>query len=80
MALVDDGRATVWLEGGVPYGLVWAGRHYRVTDSPTQLDGQDAAASGTAGWRFQGTDDDDQSLVFDIVRQASRWRVSQVYA
>jgi hypothetical protein len=34
-----------------------------------------------AGWRFQGTSDEDRSLVFDVVSfdQGHSWRVTHTY-
>jgi len=69
MTLIDATRLTIWFEGGVPYGLVWEGRHYRVTDTPTHLEDEIAGLThplDLVGWRFQGTDDDDLSRMFDI--------------
>ena len=76
MTIVNENLTTVWFEGGVPYGIVWQGRHYRVTDTPTHLDGP---RSAVAGWRFQGTDDDEASRVFDIISTDSGWQLASVY-
>ncbi|MGL4339299.1 MAG: hypothetical protein ACRCSP_02585 [Rhodoglobus sp.] len=77
MTLLHDNLTTVWFEGGVPYGIVWEGRHYRVTDTPTHLD---EPHTDLAGWRFQGTDDDETSRMFDIRRRGTNWDVVRVYA
>ena len=82
MTLIDATRLTIWFEGGVPYGLVWEGLHYRVTDTPTHL--QDEVLGMThpldlVGWRFQGTDDDDLSRMFDIRQIGGEWVVVRVY-
>lgn len=72
MTLMIDTRITVWFEREVPYGLVWEGKHYRVTDTPTRL--EDAS-----GWRFQGSDDDDVTRIFDIGRAGTGWEMRRVY-
>ena len=69
MSVLHGIRVTVWFEGGVPYGLVWDGRHYRVTDTPTHLEDELAVLThplDIVGWRFQGTDDNEMSRMFDI--------------
>lgn len=35
--------------------------------------------SGANGWRFQGTDDDGLSLVFDVYRANDGWHVHRAY-
>ena len=72
MTLLMDTRITVWFERDVPYGLIWEGRHYRVTDTPTRLEDQ-------TGWRFQGSDDDELTRVFDIVKSGAQWEMLRVY-
>ena len=72
MSLLHTETVTVWCEGGVPYGIVWAGRHYRVTDTPTHLEHH-------KGWRFQGTDDDELSRIFDIRKAGSGWELVNTY-
>lgn len=52
--------------------MVWAGRRWRVTDLPTPLWQPD-------GWRFQGTSEDGQSLVFDVVDAEDGWHVHRSY-
>ena len=80
MTLVNDSLTTVWFEGGVPYGLIWEGRHYRVTDTPTHLDEPPLREDDhSQGWRFQGTDDDELSRMFDVVRDGTDWHVVRVY-
>ena len=82
MTLIDATRLTIWFEGGVPYGLVWEGRHYRVTDTPTHLEDELAGLThplDIVGWRFQGTDDDDRSRMFDIRQIGGEWVVLRVY-
>ncbi|WP_268748014.1 hypothetical protein [Microbacterium sp. SA39] len=35
--------------------------------------------AGLYGWRFQGTDDGGQSLVFDVFRGEDGWHVQRSY-
>jgi hypothetical protein len=63
----------VWLDGsGTPRRLVWEGRRYKVTDTPTPLEAfldervTHPPAGSLPGWRFQGTNDAGESRVFDI--------------
>ena len=82
MTLIDATRLTIWFEGGVPYGLVWEGRHYRVTDTPTHLKDEITGLThplDLVGWRLQGTDDDDRSRMFDIRQIGGEWIVVRVY-
>lgn len=81
------GAITVWVDlDGVPEGLLWEGLHYRVTDTPTPLDFDLNAVTHLpvlpAGWRFQGTDDGGDSLIFDVVSfdgDGREWRVLHTY-
>lgn len=68
----------------MPSRMVFAGRRWRVTDTPTllrpsawsaQVDGH----TGLNGWRFQGTNDDGLSLVFDVFRGEDCWHVHRSY-
>ncbi len=82
MSLVHTTDLRVWFEGGVPYGLVWEGRYYRVTDTPTRLEDELLGLThplDLIGWRFQGTDDDEVSRMFDIRRFGDAWGVVRVY-
>lgn len=82
MSLVHTTDLRVWFEGGVPYGLVWEGRYYRVTDTPTRLEDELLGLThplDLIGWRFQGTDDDEISRMFDIRRFGDVWGVVRVY-
>ncbi|MBC7725498.1 MAG: hypothetical protein H7146_12270 [Burkholderiaceae bacterium] len=61
----------VWTaETGRPQRLFWGGRRYRVTDTPTLVDADFGFITHPPDlppvWRFQGTTDDGQSLVFDV--------------
>jgi len=72
MSLLHAEAVTVWCEGSVPYGIIWASKHYRVTDTPTRLEHE-------IGWRFQGTDDDEVSRMFDVRRAAAGWELVRTY-
>lgn len=72
--MVDDIRAR----------MVFAGRRWTVTDMPTRLRHPVWAATpgshtGLYGWRFQGTDDDGFSLIFDVCRGEDGWHVHRSY-
>ncbi|WP_308465229.1 hypothetical protein [Rathayibacter soli] len=74
---------TIWPHDGAPTRLVWRGRTYQVTDTPTQL--SDLLFGITHppqidGWRFQGTDDAGESKVFDVRHVGgAEWVVVNVY-
>jgi hypothetical protein len=77
---------TVWVDSqGVPDRMVWEGTRYRVTDTPTPLELDLNAVTHLSilptGWRFQGTNDEGESLVFDVISvgDAHRWRVLNTY-
>jgi hypothetical protein len=77
---------TLWTsERGVPERLVWEGRRYRVTDTPTPLDFEIGLVTHIpaipTGWRLQGTDEVGDSLVFDIgcFVEDRGWRVLHIY-
>jgi len=82
MTMLHDTQVTVWFERGVPYGVIWADRHYRVTDTPTRLEDELAPLTHPlefTGWRFQGTDDDDIARMFDVVLRDGQWSLARVY-
>jgi hypothetical protein len=63
---------TMWVDSrGVPERMVWRGIRYRVTDTPTPLELDLNAVTHFSilpmGWRFQGTNDQGESLVFDVI-------------
>lgn len=80
-----DRTATIWMSNDIPERMVYAGRRWRITDMPTRLRHSNwsvvpgEAHSGLYGWRFQGTDDDGLSLVFDVYRGADGWHVHRTY-
>nr|WP_236571286.1 hypothetical protein [Microbacterium hydrocarbonoxydans] len=70
----------------IPSRMVFAGRRWKVTDTPTRLtDSTSSAAAAAApgrgayGWRFQGTDDAGRSLVFDVFTGQDGWHVHRSY-
>ena len=82
MTVLHGTRVTVWFEGGVPYGLVCAGVHYRVTDTPTRLEDEMAVLThplDIVGWRFQGPDDNEVPRMFDIRRRGDDWELLRSY-
>ena len=75
---------TVWMEDDIPVRMFYAGRRWRVSDTPTRLRESIWASSvqpsgGLYGWRFQGTDDAGESLVFDVYRAEDGWHVHHAY-
>lgn len=78
-------RATLWMVDDIPTRMVYAGMRWRVTDTPTQLWQSHLAGSineahtNLNGWRFQGTDEDGLSLVFDVYRTEDGWHVHRAY-
>ncbi|GAA4176652.1 hypothetical protein [Gryllotalpicola koreensis] len=86
MSLHGIETATVWLASGIPARLVWRGRRWHVTDTPTPLteDVYDerlthGAVPQQVGWRFQATDDDGRTHVVDARQAAGDWSVVAVY-
>lgn len=69
----------------IPVRMYYAGRRWRVTDSPTRLRDSIWAAAprarhGLYGWRFQATDDTGDARVFDVYRAEGGWSVEHAYA
>lgn len=57
---------------------------WRITDTPTRLrhsvwTAPPGASLGLYGWRFQGTDDNGLSLVFDVYKAENGWHVHRAY-
>jgi len=80
-----DPTATLWLVDGTPTRLVYAGRRWRVTDTPTRLEepGWSApleAREPAVGWRFQATGAAGESLVFDVFQVGDAWHVHRSYS
>lgn len=76
--------ATSWLTGDIPVRVVLGGRRWRITDTPTRFRHSiwpvpAEPHHGLCGWRFQGTDDDGASLVFDVYKGEDGWHVHKSY-
>ena len=92
MSVINE-TVAVWVTPeGSPVRLVWRARRFRVTDTPTPLTMTAAMPDEVlvfmthppkpvAGWRFQGTNDDGTSLVFDIQHDdgLGRWQLLRAY-
>lgn len=65
----------------IPTRMVFAGRRWRVADTPTRLTSSMLIEPHPEfdGWRFQGTDDDGISLVFDVFEGDGGWHVHRSY-
>ena len=84
--IIANGTVTVWTGAqGIPERFVWAGRRYQVTDTPTPLEVDDSAITHPPamplGWRFQGTSDDGESRMFDVLYDSPRqeWLLLHTY-
>ena len=67
-----------------PARMFWGGRRWRITDVPTRLRESVWAAPlshhrGLYGWRFQATDEQGESLVFDVFRAEEAWHLHRAY-
>ncbi|GAB3393638.1 hypothetical protein GCM10027568_22970 [Humibacter soli] len=78
----------LWMDGGRPVRMVWQGRRYVVTDSPTPLPGDEVLHPALThplrplrGWRFQVTcvTDPEDVHVVDVVRDGDRWELLAAY-
>jgi hypothetical protein len=84
MTIVAE-TVTVWADSnGVPERMLWEGTCYQVTDTPTRLELDLDAVTHLAilptGWRFQGTNETGDCLVFDVVSvDGQSWRVLNTY-
>jgi hypothetical protein len=84
MSLIDiEHELTVWMSDDIPTRMFYAGRRWRVTDTPTRLrhSNWDQAHQGHAlyGWRFQATNEDGDTYVFDVYRGEAGWHVHHTY-
>jgi hypothetical protein len=82
MSLVDGLQLVIRFEGDVPERFVCGTTRYRVTDTPTRLEDELSVLThpiDLTGWRFQGTDDDGTSHMFDIVRRGDRWELLRIW-
>jgi len=78
-------EVTLWMADDIPARMFYAGRRWRVTDTPTRLrdsiwTASRSAGRGLYGWRFQATDDAGESFVFDVYKTATDWHVHRAYA
>lgn len=84
-AVEVEHEVTLWMVDDIPSRMFYAGRRWRVTDTPTRLRDSIWSAPkdggrGLYGWRFQGTDDSGESFVFDVYRGEKDWHVHHAYA
>lgn len=81
--LGTDHDLTLWMTDDVPTRMVYAGRRWRVSDTPTPLRGDARAtppgAAPLRGWRFQATDEEGEAVVFDVYRRGHDWHVHRCY-
>ncbi len=72
---------TLWMVDDVPARMVYAGRRWRVTDTPTPLcaSAPGDAPANASGWRFQATDPRQETYVFDVYRSVDGWHVHRAY-
>ena len=82
--IATEHEVALWMANDVPARMVYAGRRWRVTDTPTRL--RESVWSiplddhrGMYGWRFQATDPAGVSLVFDVYRAEDGWHVHRAY-
>jgi hypothetical protein len=85
VALVE-GAVAIWTGvDGVPERIVWAGLRYRITDTPTPLEADNAPITHPMmepiGWRFQGTTESGESRMFDVLFSEAReeWLLLHTY-
>jgi len=77
-------EVTLWMVNDTPARMFWGGRRWRVTDVPTRLRESVWAAPlshhhGLYGWRFQATDEEGESFVFDVFRAEESWHLHRAY-
>ncbi|MAO81914.1 MAG: hypothetical protein CMH82_14895 [Nocardioides sp.] len=75
---------TLWMQDDIPIRLFYAGRRWRVTDTPTRLRDSiwttpDRPRHGLYGWRFQATDEAGETFMFDVYRDEDGWHVHHMY-
>ena len=84
-AAAVEQHATLWLANDIPSRMVYVGQRWRVSDTPTPLRHSSSTAplselhTSLFGWRFQGTNDDGLSLVFDVYKAEDGWHVHRTY-
>jgi hypothetical protein len=81
-----EAPVTLWMKDDVPDRLVYAGRRWRVSDTPTRLRDSiwTAPAGGPRqplyGWRFQATSEDGEAIVFDVYKAQDGWHVHHTWS
>ena len=75
---------TLWMTDDIPVRMFFAGRRWRITDTPTRLrdsiwERESHSTRGMYGWRFQATDDAGESVVFDVYKGETDWHVHRTY-
>lgn len=85
MSAIDIERElTIWMTDDIPTRMLYAGRRWRITDTPTRLrhSSWDQATDGCTlyGWRFQATDGDGATYVFDVYRHETGWHLHHSYS
>ena len=72
---------TLWMTDDIPARMIYGRRRWRVTDTPTPLPSAGShIPDAPRGWRFQATDDDGVTLVFDVFRVRDHWHVHRTYS
>ena len=76
--------ATLWMVDDIPLRMVFAGLRWRVSDTPTRLrdsvwSAPQESHAGLYGWRFQGTNENGCSMIFDVFRAEDGWHVHRTY-
>lgn len=80
---VETPTGTTSVSTPAPVRMLWRGERWRVTDRPTEPEGLywTTHPPEFAAWRFQATDPQGRSRVFDLVRHHGdhHWMVVHVY-
>lgn len=72
---------TIWMTDDLPARMIYGQRRWRVTDTPTPFGSRDGGVSPEPrGWRFQATDEDSLTLVFDVFLERDHWHVHRTYS
>lgn len=84
MSAIDiEHELTIWMTDDIPTRMFYAGRRWRITDTPTRLRhsiwDQPTDDQALYGWRFQATNEDGATYVFDVYRQETGWHVHHTY-
>jgi hypothetical protein len=75
-------QVTVWFANERPARIVYRDIRYRVSDIPTRLEDEMIGMTHPlpiTGWRFQGTDPDGRSLMFDVRDDPAGWILIRAY-